>query len=41
MGQMALEGREDSVVGGSLLSFFMLFGLSMGSFASLGWLLFD
>ena len=41
MGQMALEGREDSVVGGSLLSVFMMFGLSMGSFASLGWMLLD
>ena len=41
MGQLALEGREDSVVGGSLLSLFAKFGFSTGSFASLGWMLFD
>ena len=41
MGQMLLAGREESIVGGSLLSFFLMFGMCIGSFAALGWMLFD
>ena len=41
MGQTLLEGREESIVGGSLLAFFLMFGMCMGSLAALGWVLFD
>ena len=38
---MSLEVREEALIGGSLFSFFSVFGLCIGSFASLVWMLFD
>ena len=38
---MSLEGKEEALIGGSLFSFFFVFGLCIRSFASLAWMLFD